>query len=42
MAVLDLVLDVLTLLLPLLVIKNLHLSTKKKISVLAIFWLGSL
>ena len=42
MAALDVVLDVLVLTLPLPVIRGLKISFRKKISVMAIFWLGLL
>ena len=42
MAALDVALDVLVLTLPLPVIRGLKISLKKKLSVMAIFWLGLL
>lgn len=42
MAVLDLVFDVLILLLPLPVVYNLKMDNKRKYSLIAIFWLGSM
>lgn len=42
MATLDILLDVLTLLLPLPVIRGLHMSTKKKVQLACVFLLGFL